>query len=158
MKSDPSSTAEDRMKNLDTTQRTLHDRGWKQVNATGAFMAQAGPLWARRDGDGEGWVYGVLTTDRHLNPAGVVHGGLLATLIDHALSTVAWEAAGRVPCVTVQLDTQFMAAVPAGVLVEARARVSRRTSSLVFMRGQLTVDGTEVLVAQALMKTRPPVR
>lgn len=135
---------------IDRTTRMPHS-GWKPREAAGRFMALAGPLWAARDGDG--WVYGVITTDDHLNPAGVVHGGLLATLVDHTLSTVAWEAAGRAPCVTVQLDTHFLASVPAGVLLEARARVVRRTSSLLFMHGTLSVAGHDVLAAQAVMKT-----
>lgn len=128
----------------------LREGGWKPLNAAGRFMALAGPLWAARDGDG--WAYGVVSTDEHLNPAGLVHGGLLATLIDHALSTLAWEAAGRAPCVTVQLDTHFLASVPPGVLIEARGRVVRRTSSLLFMHGTLSVAGSDVLAAQAVMK------
>lgn len=128
--------------------------GWRRVRSAGAFMSGAGPLWARREG--EGWCYAVWSTQAHLNPAGVVHGGLLATLADHAISTVAWEAAGRVPCVTVQLDTQFLAPVPTGVLIEARAQLVRRTASLLFMRGLLQIEGREVLVAQALMKVHAP--
>lgn len=130
--------------------------GWRRVRSAGAFMSVAGPLWARREG--EGWVYGVWSTGAHLNPAGAVHGGLLATLADHAISTVAWEAASRMPCVTVQLDTQFLAPVAAGVLVEARAQLVRRTSGLLFMRGLLQVAGQDVLVAQALMKVQSTAR
>lgn len=130
--------------------------GWRRMRSAGAFMSTAGPLWARREG--EGWVYGVWSTDAHLNPAGVVHGGLLATLADHAISTVAWEAAARAPCVTVQLDTQFLAPVAAGVLLEARAQLVRRTSSLLFMRGLLQVAGRDVLAAQAVMKLQSPAR
>jgi uncharacterized protein (TIGR00369 family) len=126
--------------------------GWRRIRTAGAFMSTAGPLWTRREGTS--WVYAVWSTDAHLNPAGVVHGGLLATLTDHAISTVAWEAASRMPCVTVQLDTQFLAPVAAGVLVEARAQLVRRASSLLFMRGQLRAAGQEVLVAQALMKVQ----
>ncbi|MGJ7505287.1 MULTISPECIES: PaaI family thioesterase [unclassified Variovorax] len=129
--------------------------GWRRVRTAGAFMSGVGPLWALREN--ESWVYGVWAGDAHLNPAGVVHGGLLATLADHAISTVAWEAAGRTPCVTVQLDTQFLAPVAPGVLIEARAQVVRRTASLLFMRGLLQVAGLEVLIAQALMKVQAPL-
>ncbi len=55
----------------------LREGGWKPLQGAGRFMALAGPLWAAREGDG--WAYGVVSTDEHLNPAGVVHGGLLAT-------------------------------------------------------------------------------
>lgn len=122
---------------------------WKIRDVQG-FIAQAGPLWARREGDG--WAYGFAISTQHLNPAGVVHGGALLTLVDHAMSTVAWEVAGRVPCVTLQLDSHFAAPVLAGQFVEARAQVAKRTSSLIFMRGDLRVGDSLVLGAQALLK------
>lgn len=114
------------------------------------FIAHAGPLLARREADG--WVYGFAIGPQHLNPSGVVHGGALLTLVDHAMSTVAWEAVGRVPCVTLQLDSHFAAPVLAGQVVEARAQVARRTGSLVFMRGELRVGDSLVLGAQAVLK------
>ena len=122
---------------------------WK-MRAIQGFIAHAGPLWARRECDG--WAYGFAISTQHLNPVGVVHGGALLTLVDHAMSTVAWEAAGRVPCVTLQLDSHFAAPVLAGQFVEARAQVARRTGSLIFMRGDLRVGDSLVLGAQALMK------
>lgn len=127
--------------------------GWK-ARSTGAaaagFMQHAGPLLSRREP--EGWAYALLVDDRHLNPAGVVHGGALVTLVDHALSLIAWEAVERQSCLTLQLDTQFIGPVVTGSLVEARGRVVRRTAGLVFMRGGLTVAGREVVAAQAILK------
>ncbi len=122
---------------------------WKLRTLPG-FIGSAGPLWTRREG--EGWAYGLLAEARHLNPAGVVHGGALLTLLDHAMSTVAWEASGRLPCVTVALDTHFLQAVREGQFAEARAGVSHRTRSLVFMKGQLVVEGNAVLTGQAILK------
>ena len=76
--------------------------GWNPRSLDG-FFGLVGPLWTRKE---EGtWAYGFMAEPRHTNPAGVVHGGMLVTLIDHALSAIAWEANERRPCVTVQLDT-----------------------------------------------------
>lgn len=74
------------------------------------------------------------------------------TLIDHAISAVAWEACARRPCVTLQLDSQYLTTVKRGQFVQARAQVTRQTPSILFMKGQLTVDGHPVLTAQAIMK------
>jgi uncharacterized protein (TIGR00369 family) len=126
---------------------------WKQRELPG-FIGHAGPLWTRREGDA--WAYGLLAEARHLNPAGVVHGGALVTLLDHAISSVAWEAASRAPCVTLQLDTHFLAAVRGGDFVQARATVSHRTAGLMFMAGEASVDGRPVLRGQAIMKVLPP--
>lgn len=134
---------------MDDAHATLVAAGWKPRELPG-FIQTAGPLWTRRDG--ETWAYGIQTGPGHANPAGLVHGGLLATLLDHAISSVAWQAIGRRPCVTVQLDTHFLAAATPGQFVEARARVLRATRSLVFMQGSLAAGELEVATACAVLK------
>lgn len=129
--------------------RRLESEGWKLRSLSG-FIETAGPLWTRREDND--WAYGFLCEARHLNRAGVVHGGTLVTLLDHTISAVAWEATERSPCMTLQLDTHFMAAVREGQFAEARARVIRRTRRLVFMEGNITVEDEEVLAAQGIMK------
>ena len=131
------------------TREQLEAEGWKRRDL-GGFIGAAGPLWTRREA--QGWRYGLLVEDRHLNPAGVMHGGALTTLLDHVVSTVAWEACERRPCVTLQLDSQFLAAVKAGQFIEASASVKHRTRGLIFMQGQVSADGQAVLSGQAILK------
>lgn len=123
--------------------------GWER-RGTGPFSALTGPFWARREG--EAWVYALVAEERHLNGAGIVHGGLLVTLADNALGLTVWEAAGRVPCVTVQLNTQFISAVHPGELIEARAEILRQARSTVFIRGILRVGGRVVAHADGVWK------
>lgn len=137
------------------TRLRLEAANWT-VRTLKGFIEQAGPLWTRRE-DGA-WAYGLLCDATHLNPAARMHGGALVTLLDHAISTVAWEVCERAPCVTLQLDTQFLGAVREGQFAEARASVSHKTGSLVFMRGAVTVDGQAVLMAQAILKVLPTTR
>ncbi len=129
--------------------------GWKLRSLPG-FVGRAGPLWTRREG--EGWAYGIQMESAHLNPAGIAHGGALLTLVDHAISTVAWEASGRVPCVTLQLDSQFLTAVRQGQFAQARASVVHRTHQMFFLQGSVAVDGQRVLLAQAIVKAVPAAR
>jgi uncharacterized protein (TIGR00369 family) len=131
------------------SEERLQSQGWKRRDLAG-FIGTAGPLWTRHDDSG--WRYGLLVEDRHLNPAGVMHGGALCTLLDHVISTVAWEACDRTPCVTLQLDSQFLTAVRAGQFIEAIATVEHRTKGMVFMRGRVEADGVAVLVGQAILK------
>ncbi len=123
--------------------------GWRARELAG-FAGLVGPLWTRLED--AGWVYGLQTTTAHANPAGVVHGGLSCTLIDHALSAIAWQSMNRQACVTVQLDTHFLAAVAVGSFIEARGQIVRAAGSLIFMRGELTVAGAPVLSAAAVLK------
>lgn len=85
-------------------------------------------------------------------PQSVIHGGLLATLMDHALSAIAREAAGRLPCVTIQLDSHFLSAVQPGSFIVARGRITRRSSTLVFMQGALSVEKDKVVTGNAILK------
>ena len=135
------------------TPDTLAATGWRRRTLPG-FAGLIGPLWTRQED--AGWAYGILAGEQHTNPAGVIHGGLMTTLIDHALSAIAWEAMDRRACVTVQLDTHFLSGVRPGQFIEARGRVVRAASSLVFMHGQLSVDDTEVLTACAVLKVLAP--
>jgi uncharacterized protein (TIGR00369 family) len=128
---------------------TIKAGGWNERSLAG-FIGLVGPLWTRKEE--AGWAYGLLATTHHVNPAGLVHGGLLTTLIDHALSAIAWEALERRACVTVQLDTQFLSAAREGQFLEARGRVVRATSNLVFMQGQVAVAGVEIVAASAVLK------
>jgi len=123
--------------------------GWK-ARTLGGFIDAAGPLWTRREE--AGWSYAILADDKHTNPAGIVHGGVLTTLLDHALSAIAWEANARKACVTVTLDVQFFASSRPGDFIEARGRVVRQLQSLLFMRGALSVSGKEIASADAVLK------
>jgi uncharacterized protein (TIGR00369 family) len=125
--------------------------GWKPRTLPG-FFDLVGPLWTKKEGDS--WAYGIVAEDKHVNPAGIVHGGMLATLLDHALSAIAWEANDRKPCITIALDVHFLAPARPGQFVAARGRIVRQASSLVFMQGNLTVDGDEIATACAILKIK----
>lgn len=131
------------------TAESLAAEGWHCKTLPG-FAGLIGPLWVRKEA--QAWAYGLLATADHLNPAGVVHGGLLTALLDHGLSAIAWQALDRRPCVTVQLDTHFLAPARAGQFLEVRGQVLRATSSLVFMRGELSVAGNVVATGAAVLK------
>ena len=123
--------------------------GWKS-RALPGFFGLVGPLWTKKEGDA--WAYGVLAEEKHGNPAGIVHGGMLSTLLDHALSVIAWEANQRKPCVTVALDTHFLVAARPGDFIVARGRIVRQAASLVFAQGSLTVGPQEIATASAILK------
>ncbi|AUA56360.1 Uncharacterized protein, possibly involved in aromatic compounds catabolism [Achromobacter spanius] len=141
------------------TAESLAAEGWHCKTLPG-FAGLIGPLWVRKEGvfnegvrkEAQAWAYGLLATADHLNPAGLVHGGLLTALLDHGLSAIAWQALDRRPCVTVQLDTHFLAPARAGQFLEVRGQLLRATSSLVFMRGELSVAGNVVATGAAVLK------
>ena len=127
----------------------LQDAGWRQ-RALRGFADRMGPLWTRKEA--EGWAYGILATEDHLNPGGFVHGGVLCALFDHVVSAVAWKAVDRRACVTVQLNTQFLMAAREGQFLEARGRVVRVTATLVFVEAALNCGDAELLRGSSVQK------
>ena len=124
-------------------------QGWRAMR-NNDMPSGIGALWAKRDGDS--WRYGMLTTDRHANPQGALHGGMLMTFADHALGLYVWEAAKRVPNVTIQFNMHFLAAVTPGDFVELRGEVTRTTRGLVFVRGILSAGDTDVAAVDGIWR------
>jgi hypothetical protein len=106
--------------------------GWRTLPAA-ALPAGLGVPWAKRSGDK--WIYGLLTVAAHANLNGVVHGGVLMAFADQGLGLLAWEAAERLPCTTIQLNTHFMGAIKPGEFIEIRGEITQRTRGHIFLRG-----------------------
>jgi len=125
---------------------------WKPVALKG-IPGSLGQVWT--SGSAGDRRYGVHLTESHLNAQKTVHGGVLMTFIDHGLSVIVWEAAGRVPCSTIQLNIQFLAAVRPPAFVEIRGEILRRASRFIFARGILRVAGADVTEATGVWSVRP---
>lgn len=131
------------------TQDTVPE-GWKEVRIEG-FMGLIGPL-LRSTGIEDRNTYGLQTNDSHRNHIGLVHGGVLTSLLDQVLALVAWNAVDRQPTVTVQLNTQFLGAARAGDFLEARAATRHMTRSLVFVDAEISGATGPIASASAIMK------
>ena len=89
----------------------------------------------------------------HTNNLGIVHGGLLCTLLDIAMGTAARRSLGH-PVMTLDLQASFIA--PGRDVLIGEGRVVRAGRSIVFCEAQvLTEAGELVAKASGLFK---PVR
>lgn len=96
-------------------------------------------------------------TAAHSGPPGRAHGGVVATLLDHALGLAA-SAAG-VPGFTAGLDVRYRAATPYDVPLEIRARWTHSEGRKSFATGEIlaagrvTAEATAVFIAPPAMRT-----
>lgn len=107
-------------------------------------------LGARSEQTGEGRaVVRFEATDEHLNPAGTVHGGVLATLVDTAMGQAVRSATGEddVPA-TSQLTVTYLRPGKPGAL-EVTASVRTRGEHLTVVEAEVEQDGTAVAHAVA---------
>ena len=88
-------------------------------------------------------------TDEHLNPAGTVHGGVLATLVDTAMGTAVRSTTGDgdVPA-TSQLTVTYLRPGKPGRL-EVTARVRTRGEHLTVCEADIEQDGRSLVHAVA---------
>jgi uncharacterized protein (TIGR00369 family) len=87
------------------------------------------------------------TQEHHLNPAGTVHGGVLATLVDTAMGLAVRSADVDTPA-TSQLSIAYLRPAAAGRLV-ASARVRKEGKHLLVCDAEVEQDGKRVLQALA---------
>lgn len=92
---------------------------------------------------------------RHLNRHGILHGGMVATLLDVVCGNTAsqfFDRAAHADLVTVSLNLSYVAAARAG-RVTARARVSGGGKSIAHVQGELlAADGTLLATANGIFK------
>ena len=94
-------------------------------------------------------VMSIKLQDRHMNPGGVVHGGVLTTLMDeataHAIATVRGLEA---PIATVDMNVSFLSPARPGDELECEARALRVGSSVAFVEAEVRRRGRGDLVAK----------
>ncbi|UWR40394.1 PaaI family thioesterase [Phaeobacter inhibens] len=87
---------------------------------------------------------------QHLNRNGLLHGGIVATLMDVVCGNTAsqhFDTAAHPPVVTVSLTLSYVAAARAG-RVEAKAKATGGGASLAYVAGEL-MDGSGQVLATA---------
>lgn len=86
--------------------------------------------------------------------ADVLHGGILSTLLDEAITHVGIATLGR-PAVTAQLDVRFRSPSPTGVKLTVSAKRTRASRRLVLAEAAVRLpDGTLVATANGKVMLR----
>ncbi|SCW90457.1 uncharacterized domain 1-containing protein [Rhizobium mongolense subsp. loessense] len=115
------------------------------------FIDLVGPVYYQQLADGQGR-FRFHTEAKHRNRAGFVQGGMLMTFADRAMGKTARQNDPGRAQATAQFDMQFFEPVRIGETVDIACTIVRQTRHLVFMRGELTVEGRQVAAAQGVWK------
>lgn len=87
--------------------------------------------------------------ERHLNPNGVVHGGVVFTLVDTAMGRAAMSVLDEGSyCASIEVSVRFLRAVPEGRMT-ARVTVLQAGRRIVQQEGRVTVDGEDRPIVSA---------
>ncbi|MEH6524595.1 MAG: PaaI family thioesterase [Sneathiella sp.] len=124
--------------------------GYRPFVTDGTFPGKIGPLYFKHNGDS--YSYGFLAEESHANYHGVVHGGMLMSFLDEALGQIVWRLVGKKRCATISLNCDFVSSSKPGDWIELRADLSRKGQAVVFIRGELLVDGNRIMTADGIWK------
>ncbi len=124
--------------------------GFTETHLIDPFEVHVGPIF--QSGEKGAKRFGLRVDKRHVNMNGVVHGGMLMTFADAALGQAAWDACDHAACVTLNMQSQFLAPAREGDWIEVAPILVRRTRALIFIRGDFTVDGAPVYSASSVWK------
>jgi len=125
--------------------------GGTPIPTTIGFNVFVGPIY-QFDDEGDTSRFGFVAETRHMNSAGAVHGGMLMTIADVAMTRTARASVGGRRCTTVSLNCDFIAAAKEGETVMARVRITRRTRSLVFLTTDVMAGDRLALSATGIWK------
>jgi acyl-coenzyme A thioesterase 13 len=118
------------------------------------FSERIGPLYIKHESVP---VLGLEVEAHHLNRAGRVHGGLLATVADIALSRAAWDHVPEGSMIaTADLHISYLANVNAGAWIEAWPAVDRVGRSVIHASCLVESDGEPLAKILATVAVRLP--
>lgn len=125
--------------------------GAENISARG-FNLHAGPFFrVSSSEDARSARYAFIALEKHMNSAGAVHGGLLLTFADIAMSRTARMKAGA-PCSTVSFAGDFVGPGRLGEMIEAHVEVKRMTRTLVFQTAELVVKDRVLVLASGVWR------
>ena len=129
--------------------------GFHKLEMPRGFISVNGPLYMRHDPDDRdaGVSLGMLVEDKHGNPRGVCHGGMMMTFADILLAIVVRHAEpqlGMMP--TVSMSTDFLAGAPVGSFLTGSGRLLKRTRKLAFAEGRVMAGDVLALRVSGILK------
>lgn len=129
--------------------------GFQPSPRTGPFLDLIGPVYTRT-GEG-GILLGLRARREHCNARGLVHGAVLAALLDVVCGRNCSAGAPSSPhMLTVSLTVDYVAAAQDGDWLQASATVTRAGRRLAFADGRVEVAGRHVAKASAVFAVAEP--
>ena len=124
---------------------------FEQLSLKKGFMKHNGGLLFRNLSETE-YEFKSTVNKNHLNAAKITHGGYIAALIDAGAGTAAHRSANNAPCVTISLDLKFIGASKIGDEIIGKAKILKKTKSLVFLFCELNSNNKIIASASGIWK------
>tara|TARA_B100000401_G_scaffold192004_1_gene129323 strand:+ start:397 stop:822 length:426 start_codon:yes stop_codon:yes gene_type:complete len=124
---------------------------FEQISLKPGFMKHNGGVLFRNISENE-YEFKSTINEKHLNAAGITHGGYLSALIDAGAGTAAHRSAENLPCVTISLDLKFIGTSKIGDEIIGKVKILKKTKTLVFLFCELKCDNKVITSASGIWK------
>lgn len=127
------------------------DESFSQCTQQDGFSAHMGPFYEKNI---NGVMHRALKIQaHHLNPEGVVHGGVTLALADYAIYRGIGDEFGHdIRFATISLNSNLIAAGKEGDVLFAVGHVVRKTRSVIFAEGRIFTNRNIILQATGVWK------
>ena len=124
---------------------------FEQISLKPGFMMHNGGLLFRSISETE-YEFKSTVNEKHLNAAGITHGGYLAALIDAEAGTAAHRSADNATCVTISLDLKFIGTSKIGDEIIGNVKILKKTKTLIFLFCELKSNNKIITSASGVWK------
>tara|TARA_Y100001960_G_scaffold188366_1_gene197559 strand:- start:1510 stop:1920 length:411 start_codon:yes stop_codon:yes gene_type:complete len=124
--------------------------GYQPEPGDNAFAALVGPIYQKTEGENVKFFF--QAEEKHRNPRGVIHGGMLMTFMDNLLAHTIVHVIGDVKKATMNLSCDFVGPAYPGQRIEGWGEVTRATRTVVFAKGSITANGATVATGSGVWK------
>ena len=124
---------------------------FEQISLKPGFMKHNGGLLFKTISENE-YEFKTTIKENHLNAAGIAHGGFISAFVDAGAGTAAHRSADQNPCVTISLELKFISPVKLGQELIGKAKIQKKTKSMVFLTCELTTQNKIVATASGVWK------
>ena len=129
----------------------LMTKKFEQLSSKPGYMKHNGGLLFRTISKNE-YEFKTIIERKHLNKAGITHGGYIASIIDAGAGTGAHRSTNKKPCVTISLDIKFIGSTRLGDKIIGFTKIQKITNSMVFLICHLESKGKLIASASGIWK------
>ena len=126
-------------------------KNFQQISKNSGFMKNNGGLLFRKISKTK-YQFKTKITKKHLNKAGITHGGYISTIIDVGGGSSAHRVSNNKVCVTISLDIKFIDSTKLGDEIIGNVIIQKVTKSLVFLICKLECNKKIIATASGVWK------
>ena len=133
-----------------TAKKFSTPKGYESLNQTEDHIANIGQGFYKRNDAGD-LIMAFWVRPENGNSGGVAHGGMLMSIADYCLCSVAMESKENYAA-TISFRSEFVAPAKVGSLVEIFTTITKETRSLAFGQGYIECEGEIVFSFSGIVK------